>query len=80
MEYTCEEVKNKFVKEGYSENESKSMLNAIVVEYNNLERNGYCQMQGEKLEIPDWEQFLFSVQARDDACGPYTKEDVRKAK
>ena len=80
MKYTYEEVKEKLKEEGVEEDRVESLLNVIVVEYNNLARNGYCKMKGEKLKIPDWNEFLFSITAFDDACGPYTEKDVRMAK
>ena len=79
--YTKEEVVEKLKEEeGFSDEDIESMINALVVEYKIMRRNGICEMEESKLKIPDWDYFVFSLDAYNSTCGPYTEEDVERQK
>lgn len=79
MKLTQSELGDKLKEEDYSEEEIKSLINVVKIEYNNLKRKKECVLSSDcKLLVSDWEHFLFAIGAFDNVCGPYTNDDARR--
>lgn len=85
-EFTHDEM----LKELEEHDNSNSLLNALIVEKDILQKQGLCWMkkqdpslslkeimeQGPVLVIPDLDELITALQAYHTACGPYTNQQA----